>query len=288
MMTAKTRKRTSKAADAIALLKGDHRRVAGLFKKFEEARGPAKAALARDICLELSVHTLIEETLFYPAVSGITQVAGVATMVEKDAVTDKDRNKALTYAFSIQFARKAGIPTNASDYPHSGVQERMQVLYKFLASCRGARTGAVADSGKCWPCPTDANLTGNWALLSGFQTGIYGPLYAIQDNSTVTAVDPGDVPAARNSLFQNRPNPFNPSTAIPFTTAIAGRAWIRVYDVAGRLIRTIDAGPMEPGEHVARWDGRNQGGDYVGSGVYFYRIEFPGGGATSRKMILLR
>jgi hypothetical protein len=66
-MAAKTKKR--RAPDAIALLKGDHRKVAGLFKKFEEARGPAKAAIAREICLELSVHTVLEETLFYPAVA---------------------------------------------------------------------------------------------------------------------------------------------------------------------------------------------------------------------------
>ena len=55
--------------DAIALLKGDHRKVAGLFKKFEDARGPAKKALAREICLELSVHATIEEEIFYPAVA---------------------------------------------------------------------------------------------------------------------------------------------------------------------------------------------------------------------------
>ena len=59
----------AKKPDAIALLKGDHRKVAGLFKKFEEARGPAKKALAREICLELSVHTTIEEEIFYPAVA---------------------------------------------------------------------------------------------------------------------------------------------------------------------------------------------------------------------------
>jgi hypothetical protein len=59
----------TKKPDAIALLKGDHRKVAGLFKKFEEARGPAKKALARQICLELSVHTTIEEEIFYPAVA---------------------------------------------------------------------------------------------------------------------------------------------------------------------------------------------------------------------------
>jgi hypothetical protein len=60
----------NKTPDAIALLIGDHRKVAGLFKKFEKARGAAKGKLAREICLELSVHTMIEETLFYPALRG--------------------------------------------------------------------------------------------------------------------------------------------------------------------------------------------------------------------------
>ena len=59
-----------KTPDAIALLIGDHRKVAGLFKKFEKAKGPRKGKLAREICLELSVHTMIEETLFYPALKG--------------------------------------------------------------------------------------------------------------------------------------------------------------------------------------------------------------------------
>jgi hypothetical protein len=67
---AKAKKKVKrKAPDAIALLKGDHRKVAGLFKQFDKARAPAKANLAREICLELSVHTWIEETIFYPAVA---------------------------------------------------------------------------------------------------------------------------------------------------------------------------------------------------------------------------
>lgn len=60
----------NKTPDAIALLTGDHRKVAGLFKKFEKAKGAQKGKLAREICLELSVHTMIEETLFYPALRG--------------------------------------------------------------------------------------------------------------------------------------------------------------------------------------------------------------------------
>lgn len=58
----------SKTQDAIALLKEDHREVEKLFKQFEEAKGDGrKEELARKICLELSVHTQIEEEIFYPA-----------------------------------------------------------------------------------------------------------------------------------------------------------------------------------------------------------------------------
>src|SRR5215212_9647432 len=57
--------------DAIALLKEDHRKVEKLFKEFEEARGDGrKEKLARQICLELSVHAAIEEEIFYPACEG--------------------------------------------------------------------------------------------------------------------------------------------------------------------------------------------------------------------------
>jgi hemerythrin superfamily protein len=61
----------TKAKDAIALLKEDHRTVEKLFKDFEEAKGNGrKEKLARQICLELTVHTMIEEEIFYPACDG--------------------------------------------------------------------------------------------------------------------------------------------------------------------------------------------------------------------------
>ena len=61
----------SSAPDAIALLKADHRKVEGLFEDFEKATGSAKkAALVRKICTELTVHTMIEEDIFYPACRG--------------------------------------------------------------------------------------------------------------------------------------------------------------------------------------------------------------------------
>jgi hemerythrin superfamily protein len=61
----------SKSEDAIALLKADHRAVEKLFKEFESAKGEGrKEKLARRICLELTVHTAIEEEIFYPACKG--------------------------------------------------------------------------------------------------------------------------------------------------------------------------------------------------------------------------
>ena len=61
----------SKSQDAIVLLKEDHRKVEKLFKEFEEAKGDGrKEKLARQICLELTVHTAIEEQIFYPACEG--------------------------------------------------------------------------------------------------------------------------------------------------------------------------------------------------------------------------
>jgi hypothetical protein len=63
-----------KNEDAIALLKADHRKVEALFKEFENAKGDGrKEKLARRICLELSVHTAIEEEIFYPACQGTVE-----------------------------------------------------------------------------------------------------------------------------------------------------------------------------------------------------------------------
>ncbi|MGE5174810.1 MAG: FlgD immunoglobulin-like domain containing protein [Hyphomicrobiales bacterium] len=230
-----------------------------------------------------------QNSAFYPLFSGVTDVAAVANMTERDPVTDNDRNKALGYGFSIQFIRKAGIPTGAANYVRSGVQERMQVLYKFLASCRGPRSGAPADTAKCWPCPTDANMTGNWATLTGFQTGSYGPLYAIQDNLAATGVEVSDASEAPkvNRLEGNFPNPFNPQTTIKFTAAQAGKVTLRIFNVGGQLVRTLST-KAEAGANEVRWNGKRDDGAQLASGVYFYKIKFADGSETGSRMALVK
>lgn len=74
-----------KNPDAIALLKTDHRKVEGLFKKFDRAKNAeAKKALATEICTELSIHATIEEEIFYPATSGETGDLTLEAYVEHD------------------------------------------------------------------------------------------------------------------------------------------------------------------------------------------------------------
>jgi hemerythrin superfamily protein len=77
----------TKSQDAIALLKEDHRAVEKLFKEFEGARGDGrKQKLAKQICLELTVHTMLEEEIFYPACEGkVDQDLLKEAYVEHDA-----------------------------------------------------------------------------------------------------------------------------------------------------------------------------------------------------------
>lgn len=89
-------------------------------------------------------------------------------------------------------------------------------------------------------------------------------------------------------LHQNRPNPFNPSTRIPFGVREAGTlVTVRVFDLGGRLVRTLLHGTVSEGEHETYWDGSNEERRPMPSGVYFARIE-GGGTSDSRTLVLLR
>ncbi len=101
-----------------------------------------------------------------------------------------------------------------------------------------------------------------------------------------TGVD-GNPVVYRNALFQNYPNPFNPSTTIEYSLEGTGAARIVIFSVDGRRIRTLDGGVKPPGVHRAIWDGKNDHGQSVATGIYFYRLE-AGRFAAVRKMLLLK
>jgi hypothetical protein len=77
---------------------------------------------------------------------------------------------------------------------------------------------------------------------------------------------------AAPTLFAARPNPTSSATEIAFALPADGAATLRVYDVAGRLVRTLAEGPTTAGVHHARWDGLDARGRAVRSGIYFAKL----------------
>ena len=102
-------------------------------------------------------------------------------------------------------------------------------------------------------------------------------------------------PVARDfatALLPNYPNPFNPETWIPFTLAEESEVTLRVYDVDGQVIRTLELGARGSGSHTSRdgaayWDGRNELGESVASGVYFYELS-AGTYRKIRRMVIVK
>jgi len=94
-----------------------------------------------------------------------------------------------------------------------------------------------------------------------------------------------------NRLMANYPNPFNPETWIPFELSEAADVTVRIYGIAGDLVRTLELGALAVGEYVARddaayWDGRNAAGEAVASGVYIYELTAGDYHAVRRMLVL--
>ncbi|MEJ2720863.1 MAG: FlgD immunoglobulin-like domain containing protein [bacterium] len=88
-------------------------------------------------------------------------------------------------------------------------------------------------------------------------------------------------------LHQNTPNPFNPTTTISFTLPESTPAMLSIYDVAGALVRTLMDETVAAGYQKRTWDGKDDRGEQVSSGVYFYRLT-AGKRTLTKKMVLLK
>ncbi len=96
-----------------------------------------------------------------------------------------------------------------------------------------------------------------------------------------------DAPGVRQRLRQNHPNPFNPRTTIEYDLPGAGAVRLAVFDLAGRLVRTLIDASLPQGSYEVVWDGRDESGREVGSGSYLARLEF-GGLVETVRMGLVR
>jgi hypothetical protein len=111
-----------------------------------------------------------------------------------------------------------------------------------------------------------------------------------QESVTPTDAPPQDSPEASALVFRlhgNTPNPFTSSTAIAFSSARESHVELRIYDLGGRLVRTLLARQLGAGRHQANWDGNDDAGQAVARGVYFMRLR-AGSFEARKKIVLLR
>lgn len=136
-------------------------------------------------------------------------------------------------------------------------------------------------------CPTYANW---YAVLSNEEHVVNTQV--IRGTAELYRRTNAGVPESRDesravSLAQNRPNPFAPDTYISYSIGRDTAVSLKVYDVEGRLVKTLVSGEVEAGTHSVRWDGTDSAGSEVAPGIYLCRLETPGS-VQAKKMVLLK
>jgi hypothetical protein len=170
-------------------------------------------------------------------------------------------------------------------------QESADADLRHFNVYRGASAGFVPGPGSLvhqttvpgWTDATDSPYGAHYQVtavdFAGNESGAAAP-------ASVSAVSGAS--AAVFGLAQNVPNPFNPRTVIGFSLDRPGAVRLRIFDVAGRLVRTLHHGQVLPaGAHEATWEGRDDAGHPVAAGVYHCRLE-TGGQAASRRLTMLK
>jgi hypothetical protein len=159
---------------------------------------------------------------------------------------------------------------------------------------RGASSDFIPDEGNLVYSECDALFFDSdwrwdnqyWYKLAAID--IHGNVseYVLLGPGDVTGDETPETPLA-SYLSQNYPNPFNPVTMIRFGLDSRGTVSLRIYDPAGRLVRTLVDEPLEAGHYTEEWDGRDREGRSVASGMYFYKLQ-AGTFKETKKMVLLR
>jgi hypothetical protein len=195
-------------------------------------------------------------------------------------------------AYSDNFVLFGGCPgLNDFDVIGASGTSRVEMSYNTASNANGGVVSNVTVNG---------NLANATVIMTGFSLGFVrdDELDGISDrakflrDSFVYMGNPlgqvtGAGPALKNSLTQNYPNPFNPQTTIEFTLKDRGAMTLKVYNVNGQLVRTLIDGVRAAGPDTKVWDGHNDAGQSVSSGVYFYKL-VTNNFSQTKKMVLLK
>lgn len=140
-----------------------------------------------------------------------------------------------------------------------------------------------------WDVTATPNLLMEPAINSDLHDSVDLTRYAFEDIGWFIprATASPSIPVARTELMGNAPNPFNPATSIRFNLARRSEVSLKIYDNAGRLVRDLFEGFLDSGPQSVKWNGRDDSGKAVASGVYHYTFR-AGDHTESGKMALLK
>lgn len=119
----------------------------------------------------------------------------------------------------------------------------------------------------------------NWGRLNIYQALL---------QASPTAIAEPAIPPNEFHLAQNYPNPFNPTTKIGFTMSKSGLVELQIFDINGRTVKTLVNEIMQAGAYSVIWDGKNNSGQSVASGLYLYRIRIDNQFEQVRRMMLVK
>lgn len=174
-----------------------------------------------------------------------------------------------------------------------GAGQRDVYLVKTDANGETLWTRAFGGPGKEWAYSVQETDDGGY-IIAGW-TDSFGAggmdVYVIKtDANGLVQVGDDTVEGSRIRtlcLAQNHPNPFRSTTTIPYALAEQERITLAIYDIRGARVRTLISGAISAGQHQVVWDGRNDHGHEVGSGVYFCHVQ-SGERNETRRMVVLR
>ncbi|HPF70646.1 MAG TPA: FlgD immunoglobulin-like domain containing protein, partial [Candidatus Krumholzibacteria bacterium] len=202
-------------------------------------------------------------------------------------ITADDAGKTFRFAFQAKKGNLAGASTAAAFIktldPNNG-WAMTNFLTADMTNAPDTWTGAFLT------LAVDAGMVGQIFQIGFMNTATnYEGSGIFYDNIQLYEDTTSAVPTAMTgaALGQNYPNPFNPSTRIDFSLEKAGRVELAVYDVAGRLVATLQQGSLDAGDHHVVWNGRTATGAAAPAGVYAYVLR-TAEGSVSRAMTLVK
>jgi hypothetical protein len=199
-----------------------------------------------------------------------------------DGLTVKPELTAPGYSVRSCFLDESYVTFSGTSMAAPHVAGAVAILREFKpeATVEEIKIALMVTARDLGPSGEDNNY--GWGLID-----IPRAMAFLLDPSTVTFGEPDQDFPTSFFLRGNHPNPFNPCTRIVYSLNTPGSVSLEILNLLGEQVKLLESGYKYPGDHATLWDGSNNGGDRVGSGLYFYRLKM-GGEERLGRMTLLR